>query len=120
MQSQDTTLGGHTMNRKRSGQALIFITLRTAAIFGMAALVIDFGFVYYDQIELNASTQSAAMAGAWAMSQSGASVSSTTTAVTNYSGTSGEANAFRNLPGVTIVSGYPQFSCLSTLISVFG
>ena len=43
-----------------------------ALVFGVAALVIDIGMVYYEQTELNASTQAAALAAAWAMSQPGA------------------------------------------------
>jgi hypothetical protein len=106
--------------KDRRGQALIFVTLWSTVVFGMAALVVDFGLVYFDQIELNNATQAAALAGAWAMSQGGATVTSTTDVVTTYSGTTGNANAYGNIPGVSIPSGYPAFPCLSTLKSVFG
>ena len=86
----------------------------------MAALVLDFGFVYYYQCLLNSSTQAAALAGAWAMSQPGATVSSATAAATLYSGTSGNKNAYSNLQGVTLATGYPVLSCRSTLTTVFG
>ncbi len=104
----------------RSGQSLIFLTLWLPLLFGMAALVLDFGFIWFYQSEINASTQAAALAGAWAMSQPGATTDSTTTAVTAYSSASGDKNSYSNLPGITMISGYPQFKCLSTLTTAFG
>lgn len=105
----------------RRGQSLIFVTMWTGVLFGVgAALVVDFGVVYYEQNELNDSTQAAALAGAAAMSQPGATATSTTSVVTTYSGTAGNLNAYPNLSGVSIVSGYPSFTCRQTLVSVFG
>ncbi len=78
---------------------LIFLTLWLPVLFGLTALVVDFGRIYYFNNELNASTQAAALAGASAMSQAGATVSSVTTAVTTYSGTSGNVNNQSNLTG---------------------
>jgi Flp pilus assembly protein TadG len=107
-------------NHNRRGQVLIFLTLWLPVLFGLTALVVDFGRLYYFNNELNASTQAAALAGASAMSQAGATVSSVTAAVTTYSGTSGNVNNQSNLTGVTMPSGYPKFKCLATLTSVFG
>jgi hypothetical protein len=107
--------------KNQRGQAIAFATLWTSVLFGVgAALVIDFGVVYYDQTELNASTQAAALAGAGAMSLAGATTTSTTAAVNTFSGTSGHDNNFANLTGVTMSAGYPLFSCLSTVTTVFG
>jgi Flp pilus assembly protein TadG len=106
--------------RGRCGQALIFFTLWLPLLFGMTALVIDFGFIYYYQSELNASTQAAALAGAWAMSQPGATTTSTTTAVSTYSSTTGNKNTYANLSGVALATGYPLFKCLTTVTNVFG
>jgi len=106
--------------QNQRGQVLIFITLWLPVLFGMTALVVDFGFIYYYQSELDASTQAATLAGAAAMSQPGATVASTTTVVTAYSGTTGNMNTSSNLPGVSILSGYPKFKCLATLTSAFG
>jgi Flp pilus assembly protein TadG len=100
----------------RRGQILIFFTLWLPMFFGMAALVVDFGYIYLANNELNASTQAAALAGAWAMSQPGATVASTTTAITTFSAGNGDAN----LKGVSLVAGSPSFKCLTTLTSVFG
>ncbi|MGA3239329.1 MAG: pilus assembly protein TadG-related protein [Bryobacteraceae bacterium] len=102
------------------GQVLIFFTMWLPLLFGMSALVIDFGFIYLYNNELNASTQSAALAGAYAMSQPGATVQSTTTAITAYTGGTGDTNNASNLKGASLATGYPLFKCLNTLTSAFG
>jgi hypothetical protein len=107
-------------NQGRRGQVLIFFTLWIPVLFGMTALVVDFGRIYVFQTQLNASTQAAALAGGWAMSQPGATVTTTTTAVTAYSSVGSNDNTYSNLSGVSIVSGYPKFKCLATLTSVYG
>jgi hypothetical protein len=111
----------HQLARKgQRGQTLILLTMWLPIFFGLAALVVDVGMLYFYQSELNASTQAAALAGAAAMSQPGATVATTTAAVTTYTSTSGNNNAFNNLPGVTLMSGSPQFKCLHTLTTAFG
>ena len=106
--------------RARNGQALVFFTMWLPLFFGMAALVIDFGRMYYYQSELNSSTQAAALAGAYAMSQPAATVASTTSAVTAYSSAQGNLNTYNNLSSAAVISGYPMFKCLSTLTTAFG
>jgi Putative Flp pilus-assembly TadE/G-like len=107
-------------HKGRRGQVLIFFTMWLPLLFGMTALVVDFGFIYLDNNELNASTQAAALAGAWAMSQPGATVLSTTNAISAYSSGTGGNNASSNLSTVSMVTDSPSFKCLSTLTSVFG
>lgn len=107
-------------HKNRRGQVLIFFTLFVPVLFGMTALVVDFGRIYYFTNELNASTQAAALAGAYAMSLPGATTATTTTAVSAYSGTTGNANFANNIASVSIMSGYPLFKCLTTLKSAFG
>ena len=107
-------------HKDRRGQALLFVTLCLPLLFGMTALVVDLGLIYYDNNELNASTQAAALAGAWAMSQPGATVTTATAAVTQYSGKTGNYNAYATLPAVSMPAGYPSCPCLATLTSVFG
>ena len=107
-------------HKGRRGQVLIFFTMWLPLLFGMTALVVDFGFIYLDNNELNASTQAAALAGAWAMSQPGATVQSTTAAISAYSSGTGGNNASTNLSTVSMVTGSPSFKCLSTLTSAFG
>jgi hypothetical protein len=85
----------------------------------MTAIVFDFGMVYINQNRLNGSTQAAALAGAQAMAQGGATTSTVTAAATLYSGASGDDNANAGLTGVSMVSGYPALSCLNVLKSSF-
>ena len=46
------------------GQAVVLVVLSLAVLLGMAALVIDIGYVYYTQRALQASADAAALAGA--------------------------------------------------------
>jgi hypothetical protein len=107
-------------NMNRRGQALIFVTLSMTLLFGLAALIFDFGFIYVGQSTLNASTQAAALAGAEAMALPGATPTSTSNAVTTYSSLTGDDNASSLVPSASLVAGSPKLSCLSTLQSVFG
>lgn len=106
-------------HKGQRGQVLPFLALSMTLLLGMDALVVDFGLIYINQNELNASTQAAALAGAEAMGLAGATSATVSTAVSAYSGASGDDNAYRNLPGVSIVSGYPTLPCLTTLKTVF-
>jgi len=107
-------------HKNERGQVLIGLTLWLTILFGVTALVVDMGFIYVYQSELDASTQAAALAGAYAMSQLNATTDSTTAVVTSYSGVSGNKNNALNLRTVAMMTGYPQFKCLSTVTSVFG
>jgi len=118
--SQNNELFSSRAHKGRRGQVLIFFTMWLPLLFGMTALVVDFGFIYLDNNELNASTQAAALAGAWAMSQPGATVASTTAAISTYSSGTGGNNTYSNLKSVSMVTGSPSFVCLNTLTSVFG
>jgi hypothetical protein len=100
----------------RRGQALIFVTLSITVFFGLMSLVVDFGVMYRDQRLLANSTQAAVLAGAEAMSLPGATLATTTAAVTAYSGVGGNQNADANLPGVSLISGYgPDLYCSATM-----
>jgi hypothetical protein len=105
---------------RRRGQVILFTALFVPVLFGMAALTIDYGLVYVYNSQINASTQAATLAGAYAMSLPGATLASTTAAVTAYSGTSGDKNANTDLPSLTLATGYPKLACLNTLINVYG
>lgn len=107
-------------HKNRRGQALVFIGLMMTALVGLMALVINYAMVYIGQNQLTVATQAAALAGAEAMSQPGATAASTTAAVTAYSSASGNANASSILSGASFVSGYPSLSCLTTLQNVYG
>jgi hypothetical protein len=106
----------HRARKCRRGQALIFVVLTMTVIFGLVSLVVDFGVMYRDQRLLAASTRAAALAGAEAMSLAGATLATTTTAVTAYSGVAGNKNADANLPGVSLISGYgPDLYCSTSM-----
>jgi hypothetical protein len=102
------------------GQIIPILALSMTLLLGLDALVVDFGLVYFSQNELNASTQAAALAGAEAMGLPGATTTTATTAATKFSGLSGDDNAYSNETGVSMVSGYPKYSCLTTMQTVFG
>jgi Flp pilus assembly protein TadG len=97
-------------HKDERGQTLVMVAVMMTVLFGFAALVVDFGRVYYSFRELQASSDAAALAGAEALPQSTA-----TTTATSYSAVSGDKNAYSNLPNVTMVSGYPLVKCLTTL-----
>jgi hypothetical protein len=118
--SQNSEFSHRRAHRGQRGQVLVFLALTMTLLLGLVSLVVDFGMIYYDQSELNASTQAAVLAGAEAMALPGATTSSTTAAATAYSSVSGNKNAYSNLSNASMVSGYPKLSCLSTLQTTFG
>jgi Flp pilus assembly protein TadG len=112
-------LSGGRVLGGRHGQVLITLTLALPLFLGLVSLVADFGMIYLKQSRLNASAQAAALAGAWAMAQPGATTTSVQSAVTSYSGSSGDKNSY-GLSNATLVSGYPSLECLTTLQTLFG
>jgi Putative Tad-like Flp pilus-assembly len=96
------------------GQVMVLAAVAAAGIIAASALAIDFVRVYYEYQSLTAATQAAALAGATDLSN-GDSASGAENVATSYSALSGRANAVANLPGVTMVSGYPKVECLSSL-----
>ncbi|MGA1982987.1 MAG: pilus assembly protein TadG-related protein [Acidobacteriaceae bacterium] len=92
------------------GQVLPMMAALLVATVAAAALSIDLGRCYYGERELQASANSAALAGAYVLPNSGAA-----TTATNYSALSGDNNAQANMSSVTMVSGYPKVLCLTTL-----
>jgi hypothetical protein len=106
--------------RDESGQTMPLIALMMAVLLGMTGLVTDIGHVYLCLRELQASADASALAGATAMAGATTHPLATTASgveayATNYSSISGDENAYNNLPGVTMVSGYPILKCLTTL-----
>ena len=94
------------------GQAMVLTTIVLVALLAMAGLVIDIGRAYYAYRELLAATQAAALAGASALNNDTASEAIAT--ATSYSAENGDLNAYPNLTGVTMVTGYPQVKCLTS------
>jgi hypothetical protein len=94
------------------GQVLPMMAALLVATVAAAALSIDLGRCFYGYRELQASANSAALAGAYVLPNSGAA-----TTATNYSALSGDNNAQANMSSVTMVSGYPKVLCLTSLSS---
>jgi hypothetical protein len=67
-------------------------------LIGMGGLSTDLGRAFYCKRELQASTDAAALAGAYALSLSSATTASVQSAVSNMSSVTGGANANPNLP----------------------
>jgi hypothetical protein len=97
--------------RDERGQVIPFAVLLSVLFLGMAGLSIDLGRAYASYRELQASTDAAALAGGYAMGQSGASTTTAKAAVTQYSSATGGYNVNPNLPSAAIVS--VNFSCVS-------
>lgn len=108
-----STLRGSAWRRllsEESGQVLPMVAFIMVGLLGLSGTVIDVGHIYVSYNELVAATNAAALAGAEALPNSDAA-----TIATNYSAVSGNLNAHGNLPGVSMVSGYPQIKCLTAL-----
>ncbi len=103
---------GRTLHGQ-DGQVLITVAFLLTALLGAAAVSIDIGFIMHAQRELQASADAAATAGALDLSNNLAATSAAATA-NSYSGLSGSQNAYNDLKGVTMVSGYPTGKCLTT------
>ncbi|MGA7859274.1 MAG: pilus assembly protein TadG-related protein [Terracidiphilus sp.] len=85
-----------------SGQILPWMALMIVLFLGMAGLTLDLGHAYVCYRTLQASTDAAALAGAYEMGVKTSTASDVSTYVTNYSSKSGGANANPNLPSSTV------------------
>jgi Putative Flp pilus-assembly TadE/G-like len=98
--------------KDQSGQILPWMVFLNVLFLGAAGLTLDLGHAYVCYRELQASTDAAALAGAYEMSSSTATSTSVKAAVTSYSSMSTGANADANLPSPTINT---TLSCLTTV-----
>jgi len=99
-------------SRGESGQVLVLLAVSIVALLALTAFAVDFGFIYHAYSELQASTNAAATAGALDMPNNTA-----VSTATAYSGVSGGKNVQGDLPGVTMVSGFPETRCLSYMVN---
>ncbi len=104
--------------RNEEGQALPWMAMLTVLFLGMAGLCLDLGHAYVAYRELQASTDAAALAGAYAMTASGATAATVKSAVCSYSSNPTAAtgcpvgvNTTPNLPKVTVTN---TLSCLGS------
>jgi Flp pilus assembly protein TadG len=121
------TLGNPLLKRAlkdERGQVLPWVALLMVLFLGMTGLTIDLSHAYVCYRELQASTDAATLAGAYAMTLSGATSTTVTNQVKAYSSlltgagtTSGAgANADLSLPSVTL--GTTSLKCVSSSIYV--
>ncbi|MFZ0745215.1 MAG: pilus assembly protein TadG-related protein [Terracidiphilus sp.] len=104
--------------REESGQMLPWIVMLMVLFIGMAGLTLDLGHAYICYRELQASTDAAALAGAYAMTLPTATVANVTTAVQNASSQGpGGANMNINLPQAAVT---PHFACVPYVTTTFG
>ena len=101
----------------QDGQVLVMVAVSLIALLGIAALAVDIGYLYHAQNELQASTNAAATAGALDLSNN-LSASQAVTDAKLWSGISGGKNAYKDLPGVTMVSPAPKGECLTYLTNL--
>jgi hypothetical protein len=113
---QGETLGA-TLRKLRSdrrGITAAMIGLTLTGTIGLSALVIDIGNTFQVRRSMQASADSAALAGAAQINCcSGAAGTAITTART-YSAQAGQYNA-TSINTVTIPAGYPQLKCLTSI-----
>ena len=88
---------GRSRARDEKGQVLAFLVVVIVTLLAMAAFVVDIGYAYYVQRQLQASADAAATAGATNLPDASAAVS----AAQQYSGSAGGKNTGNTPPGVT-------------------
>jgi hypothetical protein len=100
--------------KEEQGQMLPWFALVIAMLFlGMGAFVLDVGHAYFSYQELQAATDAAALAGAKQIYY--ANAISTATAYSGTTGVTTAPNTYSNLQSVSMVPGYPQTECLTTI-----
>jgi Flp pilus assembly protein TadG len=92
------------------GQVLPMVAAMMVALIGMLGISVDVANSYAVYRKLQASTDAAALAGAATLPNSTA-----TTVATHFAGLSSSLNNVTSLGTVSMVSGYPQVKCLTTL-----
>jgi hypothetical protein len=92
------------------GQSAVVLIVALTSTMGIAGLSIETGHIYYAYNLLQASTNAAALAGAYMMPNT----TNAGNAVTQYSSQSGELNA---TPMLTSVVATPTYLCLNTVTS---
>jgi hypothetical protein len=98
---------------RERGQMLAMTGLMMMGLFAIAAFIIDSARIYYSFNMLQMSTDASALAGAQGLPSS----TTASAQAISYSGVSGNANAYSNLPGVVMAASYPKAECLTTLIN---
>jgi Flp pilus assembly protein TadG len=90
------------------GQTLVLLALLLIVVISVAGLVIDLGYAYHAQRQLQASADAAATAGALDLPNSAVNAVSNATLA---SGLAGDKNAVNTLYSVQMVKNYPLVTC---------
>jgi Putative Flp pilus-assembly TadE/G-like len=98
-----------------NGQIIPWVALLMVLFLGFAGLTLDLGHAYVCYRELQASTDAAALAGAYAMGLQGATQSTVNSQVSAYSSVPGAVNATPNLPNAAVST---SFRCVKDLPNV--
>lgn len=96
--------------QSENGQILPWMALMITLVCGAAGLTIDLGHAYVCYRKLQSSTDAAALAGAYAMAQAGATQTSVKAQVSAFSSVTGGQNATLNLPAAAVST---VFNCVS-------
>jgi len=92
------------------GQILPVMLIFCTVLLAMVGFTADVGNLYLCYHELQASSDAAALAGAWDLPNSTAAATATA-----YSSVAGSKNVYSNLGTVSMASGFPLVRCLTTL-----
>jgi len=90
--------------QEESGQILPWMVFLIFLFIGAAGITVDLGHAYVCYRELQASTDAAALAAGYEMSQSTATIASVQAAASSYASVSGSVNANQNLPAPTVTT----------------
>lgn len=102
---------------EQDGQILPWMVAMSVAFLGMAGLTLDLGHAYVSYRELQASTDAAALAGAYAMDLSTATSDSVTAAVSAASSAAGGKNVNPNLPSANVTVN-TTLKCLNSVTAM--
>jgi Flp pilus assembly protein TadG len=103
--------------QEESGQVLPWVALLMVLFLGMGGLTIDLGQAYVAYRELQASTDAAALSGAYALTLPTATTATVKAAAAAYSSVGSGANANMNLPNATIAT-TPECSSFVTNLGI--
>jgi uncharacterized membrane protein len=100
-----------TILRNERGQMLPIVAFMMVVLLGFTGLVVDVGHAYVGYRQLQSSTDAAALAAVQSLPNN-----TTATAVaTAYGAASGAHNAVTMLSNPQMMTGYPQYKCLTSL-----
>jgi Flp pilus assembly protein TadG len=98
----------HRFLKDQRGQTAVVLMVSISSLMAMSGMSVEMSHVYYAYRLLQASTNAAALAGAYQMPNT----TNASTAVTQYSSQTGDLNASNLLTNVTAT---PTYLCLSTV-----